>query len=177
MRRWATHRHLPDVLAGGAMLLSGFVLLHFLSQITFWHDEWNLLLHRRGWTVGTFLDPVVEHLVAIPILIYKLLLEIVGMNSPAPFQVVAVLSFLASIALLFVYMRARLGAWIALAAILPILFMGPSWDDLLFPYQMTWFGSVACGLGALSRTGVTADAHTVGGQAPCARVADVFDAI
>jgi hypothetical protein len=149
MRRWATDRHLPDVLAGGAMLLSGFVLLHFLAQITFWHDEWNLLLHRRGWSVGTFLDPVVEHLVAIPILIYKLLLEIAGMNSPAPFQVVAVLSFLASIALLFVYVRARLGAWIALAAILPILFMGPSWDDLLFPYQMTWFGSVACGLGAL----------------------------
>jgi len=149
MRRWATDRHLPDVLAGGAMLLSGFVLLHFLSRITFWHDEWNLLLHRRGWSVGTFLDPVVEHLVAIPILIYKLLLELAGMNSPAPFQVVAVLSFLASIALLFVYVRARLGAWIALAAILPILFMGPSWDDLLFPYQMTWFGSVACGLGAL----------------------------
>jgi hypothetical protein len=149
MRRWATYRHLPDVLAGGAMLLSGFVLLHFLARITFWHDEWNLLLHRRGWSVGTFLDPVVEHLVAIPILIYKLLLEIAGMNSPAPFQVVAVLSFLVSIALLFLYVRARLGAWIALAAILPILFMGPSWDDLLFPYQMTWFGSVACGLGAL----------------------------
>ena len=27
--------------------------------------------------------------------------------------------------------------------------MGPAWDDLLFPYQMTWFGSVACGIGAL----------------------------
>jgi hypothetical protein len=131
------------------MLLSGAVLLHFLSRITFWHDEWNLLLHRRGWSVGTFLDPVVEHLVAIPILIYKLLLEVTGMNSPAPYQLVAVLTFLASIALLFLYVRARLGPWVALAAILPILFMGPAWDDLLFPYQMTWFGSVACGIGAL----------------------------
>ena len=74
--RWASDRRLPDVLAAGAMLLSGAVLLHFLSRITFWHDEWNLLLHRRGWSVGTFLDPVVEHLVAIPILIYKLLLEV-----------------------------------------------------------------------------------------------------
>jgi hypothetical protein len=131
------------------MLLSGAVLLHFLSRITFWHDEWNLLLHRRGWSLGTFLDPVVEHLVAIPILIYKLLLEVAGMNSPAPYQLVAVLTFVASLALLFVYVRARLGPWVALAAILPILFMGPAWDDLLFPYQMTWFGSVACGLGAL----------------------------
>ena len=36
-----------------------------------------------------------------------------------------------------------------MAAIIPILFLGPSWDDLLFPYQLTWFGSVACGLAAL----------------------------
>src|SRR5919197_1298003 len=149
MRRWATDRHLPDVLAGGAMLLSGAVLLHYLSRLTFWRDEWGLLLHRRGWSVDTFLDPVVEHLVAIPILIYKVLLDVAGMDSPAPYQLVAVITFLASVALLFVYVRARLGAWLALAAILPILFLGPAWDDLLFPYQMTWFGSVACGIGAL----------------------------
>ena len=129
----------------GAILLSGGALLHWLSRLTFWRDEWGILLHRRGWSVGTFLDPAVEHLVAIPILIYKLLLGISGMDSPAPFQVVAVITFLVSVVLLFVYVRARLGAWLALAAILPILFLGPAWDDLLFPYQMTWFGSVRAG--------------------------------
>ncbi len=137
------------MLAAGAIVLSGGLLWHWLRQITFWRDEWELLLHRRGWSVGTFLDPAVEHLVAIPVLIYKVLLGVSGMNSPAPFQLVAVLSFLVSVVLLFLYVRARLGAWLALAAILPILFLGPSWDDLLFPYQLTWFGSVACGLAAL----------------------------
>ena len=140
---------LADLLAGAAMLLSGAALLHWLSRVTFWRDEWGLLLHRRGWSVGTFLDPAVEHLVAIPILIYKLLLGVFGMASPAPFQVVAVITFLASVLLLYVYVRARLGAWLALAAILPLLLLGPAWDDLLFPYQMTWFGSVACGIAAL----------------------------
>ena len=140
---------LADLLAGAAMLLSGAALLHWLSRLTFWRDEWGLLLHRRGWSVGTFLDPAVEHLVAIPILIYKLLLGVFGMASPAPFQVVAVITFLASAVLLYLYVRARLGAWLALAAILPLLFLGPAWDDLLFPYQMTWFGSVACGIAAL----------------------------
>jgi hypothetical protein len=140
---------LADLLAGAAVLLSGAVLLHWLHRLTFWRDEWGLLLHRRGWSVGTFLDPAVEHLVAIPILIYKLLLATVGMDSPAPYQFVAVLTFLASVVLLYVYVRARLGAWLALAAILPLLFLGPAWDDLLFPYQMTWFGSVACGIAAL----------------------------
>lgn len=140
---------MADLLAGTAIFLSGAALLHWLSRLTFWRDEWGLLLHRRSWSVGTFLDPAVEHLVAIPILIYKLLLGVFGMSSPAPFQVVAVITFLASVVLLYLYVRARLGAWLALAAILPLLFLGPAWDDLLFPYQLTWFGSVACGLASL----------------------------
>ena len=86
--------HPAVLLAAGAMLLSGGLLLHYLSRLTFWRDEWEILLHRRGWSVGTFLDPAVEHLIAIPILIYKLLLAVAGMDSPLPFQVVAVLGFL-----------------------------------------------------------------------------------
>ena len=149
LERLAARYPLADLIAGAAILISGAALLHWLTRITFWRDEWELLLHRRGWSVGTFLDPAVEHLVAIPVLIYKLLLGTVGMDSPAPFQVVAVLLFLVSVALLFLYVRERLGPWLALAAILPLLFLGPAWDDLLFPYQMTWFGSVACGIAAL----------------------------
>ena len=148
-RRWATANTPADVLAAGAICLSGGLLLHWLSRLTFWRDEWGFLLHRRGWSLNTFLDPAVEHLVAIPILIYKLLLEIFGMDSPAPFQLVAVITFLASLVLVYLYVRPRAGAWLALAAILPILFLGPAWDDLLFPYQLTWFGSGACGIAAL----------------------------
>jgi len=141
--------HPAVLLAAGAMALSGALLLHWFSRITFWRDEWGFLLHRRGWSVGTFLDPAGEHLSAPPILIYKLLLEATGMNSPRPYQVVAVLVFLLSVALLFVYVRGRAGKWLALAGVLPILFLGPSWTDLLFPYQIAFFGSKACGLAAL----------------------------
>jgi hypothetical protein len=141
--------HPAVLLAAGAIAISGVLLLHWFSRITFWRDEWVLLLHRRGWSVDTFLDPVGEHLSAAPILIYKLLLEVAGMSSPRPFQVVAVLFFLFSVALLFVYVRGRVGVWLALAGVLPILFLGPSWTDLLFPYQIGFFGSMACGLAAL----------------------------
>lgn len=141
--------HPAVVLAAGAMLVSAVLLLHWLSRLTFWRDEWNFLLHRRGWGVDTFLDPAVEHLSTFPILLYKVQLEIFGMSSPLSYQVVAVLGFLASVTLLFIYVRLRAGGWLALAAILPILFLGPSWDDLLFPYQIGFFGSMACGLGAL----------------------------
>jgi hypothetical protein len=147
--RGRASEHPAALLAGAAMIASGILLLHWLGRLTFWRDEWDFLLHRRSWSVGTFLDPFVEHLLAVSILIYKVGVTTFGMDSGRPFQVVAVLLFLLSVALLFVYVRRRVGEWIALAAILPILFLGPSWDDLLFPFQMALFGSVACGIGAL----------------------------
>jgi hypothetical protein len=137
------------LIAVAAMALSGGLLLHWLGRLTFWRDEWDFLLHRREWTLDTFLHPFVEQLLAIPILIYRLLVGAFGMDSPLPFQVVAVVLFLASVAMLFIYVRRRVGEWLALAAILPILFLGPSWDDLLFPFQMALFACVACGIGAL----------------------------
>ena len=116
---------------------------------TFWRDEWDFLLHRRPWSPGTFLDPFAEQLLAIPILIYKIARRHLRHGVGRPFQVVAVLLFLASVAMLFIYVRRRVGEWLALAAILPILFLGPSWDDLLFPFQMALFGCIACGIAAL----------------------------
>ena len=141
--------HPAALLAGAAMITSGVLLLHWLGRLTFWRDEWDFLLHRRSWSIGTFLDPFVEHLLAASILIYKVGVSAFGMDSARPFQLVAVGLFLLSVALLFVYVARRVGEWLALAAILPILFLGPSWDDLLFPFQMALFGSVACGIGAL----------------------------
>jgi hypothetical protein len=136
-------------LMGGATLLSAGLLIHWFSRITFWRDEWNFLLHRTGWNPNVFLDPFVEQLLAIPVLIYRVLLSVFGMDSALPFQLVAVFLFALSVVMLFVYVRSRASEWVALAACLPILFLGPSWDDLLFAFQMALFGSVACGIGAL----------------------------
>ena len=130
------------------MAVSGALLLHWLNRLTFWRDEWDFLLHRHGWGPTTFLHPFVEQLLAIPVLVYRVLVTTFGMDSALPWQIVAVVLFLLSVSVLFVYVRRRAGEWVALAAILPILFLGPSWDDLLFPFQMALFGSMACGIGA-----------------------------
>jgi hypothetical protein len=148
LRRRAAE-HPATVLAGAAMLASGVLLLHWLSRVTFWRDEWDFLLHRRSWSPGTFFRPFVEQLVAVSIFVYKALAATWGMESALPYQVIAVFLFVLSVGLLFAYVRLRVGEWLALAAILPILFLGPSWDDLLFPFQMALFGSMACGIGAL----------------------------
>ena len=131
------------------MVVSGILLLHWLFRLTFWRDEWEFLLHRRAWSPSSFLDPWVEELLTIPVAIYKVLVTTFGMSSAKPFQVVAVLLFLASVLVVFVYVRRRIGPWLGLAFVLPVLFLGQAWDDLLFPFQMALFGSIACGVGAL----------------------------
>ncbi len=137
------------LLLAGALLASGLMLLVWLSDLTFWRDEWAFLLHRRGFSADVFLDPHYEHIAIAPVAIYKLLLAGFGMDSPTPFQIAATAMFLTSVTLVFVFLRRRVGAWLALAGVLPLLFFGSSWDDLLWPFQIGYFGSMAAGIGAL----------------------------
>jgi hypothetical protein len=148
-RGWVARTGPATILFAGASLLSGTLLIHWMTRQIFWRDEWDFLLHRRGWSLDTFFHPFVEQLLAIPILIYRVLQTTFGMDSALPYQLVAVVLFVLSVVVLFIYARHRMGEWLALAVALPILFLGPSWDDLLFPFQMALFGSVAFGIAAL----------------------------
>lgn len=129
--------------------VSGCLLLYLGSKLTFLLDDWEFLLYRRDFDADAILDPHGEHIVALPVLIYKALLATVGMGSALPYRVVSTALFLLSAALLFVYLRRRVGDWPALAATAIVLFLGAAWEDLLWSFQMTYFGSVAAGLGAL----------------------------
>lgn len=128
---------------------SACLLLYLGSKLTFLLDDWEFLLYRRDFSADAILDPHGEHIVALPVLIYKGLLATVGMGSALPYRVVSTALFLLSAALLFAFLRRRVGDWPALAATAVVLFLGAAWEDLLWPFQMTYFGSVAAGLGAL----------------------------
>src|SRR5262245_57058709 len=119
--RGRASEHPATLLAGLAMVTSGVLLLHWLGRLTFWRDEWDFLLHRRSWSISTFLDPFVEHLLAVSILIYKTGVNVFGMDSARPFQLVAVALFLLSVGLLFVCVRRRLCEQLALAMSMTVL--------------------------------------------------------
>lgn len=119
------------------------------GDVIFLRDEWAVVLYRRGFGAGVFLDPHAGHLTALPIAFYKLLLSIFGMSSPLPFHVGATLIYLLAAVLLFSYARRRVGDWLALLATLLILFLGASYVDLMSPFQIVFSGAVAAGLGAL----------------------------
>jgi hypothetical protein len=139
----------PILLLAVAVAASAALLLSLDSHLTFIGDGWALLVKRRGWSAEALLDPFNEHLVLAPALIYKLLVAVFGIGSALPFYAVSVSLFLLCAALLFAYLRPRVGAWPALIAAILVLFLGVASEDLLWEFQMAFFGSIAAGLGML----------------------------
>jgi hypothetical protein len=125
------------------------VLLTLSSDLTFFQDSWAFLMTRRDFTVDAFLMPHNEHIVVIPAAIAQLLLRIFGMGSAMPEFVVLTAFLLVTAILVFVYVRRRLGPWPALMAATVLLFLGPAWQDLLWPFEIGFIGSVACGVAML----------------------------
>jgi hypothetical protein len=117
--------------------------------LTFYYDEWNFLMNRRDWTIGTFLEPHNEHLSLVPIAIYKVLFVTVGIDDYAPYRVAVLMIHLLCVALLFVLVRQRVGDVLGVITVLPILFLGTAWQDLLWPFQIGYLASIAAGLGML----------------------------
>jgi hypothetical protein len=145
----------------GLLMLAAAVNLYRKGLgLTFNYDEWNWVMNRRGWSAATLLNPHNEHLSLIPVLIFKLLFATVGIDAYWPYRVVVIVAHLTCVALIFVLARRRLGDVFALALAALILFVGSAWEDLLWPFQVGYLGSVAFGLGmfvALDRRDRTGD--------------------
>jgi hypothetical protein len=139
----------PTFLLAIALGASAVLLLSLDSHLTFVGDGWELLVRRQGWSPSAFLEPFHEHLILAPALLYKLLVAVFGIDSALPFYVVSTSFFLLSAGLLFAYLRPRTGDWLALIAAVLLLFLGAASEDLLWEFQMGFFGSIAAGLGML----------------------------
>jgi hypothetical protein len=139
----------PTALFVLAAATSGILLIVWQSHLTFLYDDWDPLLDRRAWSAHELLRPHFEHILLATTFVYKAIQATIGMESLLPYAVASTSVFLLSVALLFVYIRRRVGGWLALAGALPILFLGTGATDLLAPFQIFFFGAMACGLGAL----------------------------
>ena len=133
-------RNAPLVLLAVAMAAAAVVLLSYGSDLTFFQDSWEFLMNRRDPSVANLLEPHNEHIVLIPVLITEASLRLFGMESMTPELVLLVALLLATAALVFVYARRRLGPWPALFAAVLLLFLGPAWQDLLWPFQVGFAG-------------------------------------
>lgn len=117
--------------------------------MTFYQDTWGLLINRRDLSADALFLPHNEHLVVFPALLEMLLLRVFGMDSALPEYVLLALSLAATAALLFVYMRRRVGDWPALFAAIVVLTLGPAWEVLLWPFEITFIAPILFGLAML----------------------------
>ncbi|HKF83384.1 MAG TPA: hypothetical protein VKB23_10545 [Solirubrobacterales bacterium] len=142
-------RNAPLVLLAVAMAAAAAVLLSYGSDLTFFQDSWEFLMNRRDPSVANLLEPHNEHIVLIPVLITEASLRLFGMESMTPELVLLVALLLANAALVFVYARRRLGPWPALFTAVLLLFLGPAWQDLLWPFQVGFAGAALFGMAML----------------------------
>ena len=142
-------RRAPAAILAAAMTLAGIALVAAISNLTFLIDDWDFLLDRGGISVGVFFEPHAGHPSMSLIAVYKAIQETLGMESITPYAIASTLTFLVTIALLFVWLRRRIGDWPALIGALLCLGLGSAYEDLLTPFQLGYFAPVACGLAAM----------------------------
>ena len=132
------------LLLAGAVVCSGALLIALGSRVSFDLDDWVVLIQHPG-----LLEPHVGHNIVSIATIYRFIQETFGMSSIVPSVVFATLCFLAAAVVLFIWLRERVGNWLALAGAVSILFLGSAHEDLLVPFQISFYVPVACGLGAM----------------------------
>ena len=132
------------------MLAAGAVLYYVAGRGTsFFFDEWTFILQRRANDVDAFLSPHNGHLSLVPVATYKVLWSTVGLRHYGPYRLVDIALHLTCVSLLFVLVRRRVGAPAGFLAATSLLLLGRAWQDLVWPFQMGYLGSLAAGLGML----------------------------
>jgi hypothetical protein len=134
----------------GVLCLASAVTMVVLgTRLTFFNDEWYLLLQRPGFTADSLFNPHNEHLIALLVVIYKGLIAVFGFGSQLPYRVLLAAVVVALAIGVFLFVRERAGNLLALLAAAMLLFFGPAWEDLLWSFQIGFIGSLAAGVGVL----------------------------
>jgi hypothetical protein len=137
-----------DLVVAVAAVVAVVVLWHEGRRLNFYFDEWNWITGRRSWTTEALLEPHNGHLSLVPIVIYRAMFSVFGIESYRPYLVLALLAHLLCCTLLWLLVRRRVATPYAVGLVVSILFLGRAWQDLLWPFQIGYLASVAGGLGA-----------------------------
>jgi hypothetical protein len=143
------NRLTPEVLLAAALGAAAILLIALGWQLTFFQDAWAVLLERQPFDAHSFLAPHNEHLIVFQVAVEKLLVEVFGMTTARPEMLFMTVTLLVSAGLLYVYVRRRVGSWLALYAAVALLFLGSAWQILLWPFEMEFTAPMAAGLGML----------------------------
>jgi hypothetical protein len=145
----------PDrwVLAFGAIALVAAVTLLWLGLgMTFFSDEWAFIEGRSLGDPVSWFTPHNEHWVTFPVLLYRAVVETVGIGSYVPFHVVLIVLHLAVATLVYRLTERSAGPRFALIGATIVLFLGGGFENLYWGFQITFVGSTLLGLLAMEVT-------------------------
>ncbi len=144
----AVERHAVLVLCA-LLAASGALLMYMGRGLTFYYDEWEWILNDYGGGIHWMLVAHVGNISFWPAALYKVWFHLVGLNHYAVFRLEVVALHLICGTLVYVMAARRIPRLPALLAATLILFLGATWEDLLWGFQVGYMLSVAGGLGAL----------------------------
>jgi hypothetical protein len=136
------------LLSIAAVTAAAFVL-YAGRDIGFHYDEWDFVLGRRGLSADTLLEGHNGHLSVLPVIYYKVMLQVVGLEHHWVLRVVLAGAHAAVGVLVYALLRPRTGNSGGLIGAVLVLFLGAAWENLVWAFQIGFVGSVLFGLGAL----------------------------
>jgi len=137
------------VLPALVLAVAAAVILHAARGTTFFFDEWVWIVQRHSPSTTSLLEPFNNHLMAVPIAVYQVLMRVVGLDSPLPYRLALVAGHLLTCALLYAYLRRRMSSSAALAGTAVLAFFGYAWAVIIWPISLGWVIATAAGIGAL----------------------------
>lgn len=142
-------RDLALVVLGCAMAASAALLVWETRGTTLAVDEWRFgFAERTDNTLSAYFLPHNGHLVAFPVLVTKVGLQVLGTDAALPLHLLAIGVHLATAGLLFVFLRRALGAPLALAPTVLFLFLGAAGDAFVGSHGLSLTLAPATGLSA-----------------------------
>jgi hypothetical protein len=130
-------------------IAAGAYILYLARHLNFFYDEWNFIFDRRGWSLNILLAPHNQHWSTIPVLIFKVLFDVVGLRSYWPYVVVLVVIHLGIAWLLFLLVKRRAGGWVGVGAAALLLVLGRGAENILWAFQAGYDCSILFGLAAM----------------------------
>jgi len=141
---------LPIAVAAVAIWLAAGAFVLYMGRGSSFHvDDWSFMLYRNGHSAAVFLDPHNEHLSLLPIVLYKTLFKLVGTGHFEVFRAALIITNLVAAGLVLIALTRFVAPVVALLLVIPLLLMGPAWSALYSPFQISFAGSVAFGIGAV----------------------------
>ena len=141
---------MPAWVFGIAAIVAFPYLIYAGRTQWFYVDDFDFFSDRRLTSFSNLMQAHAGHWSTLPIIEYRVLYKVVGLNHYWPYLVPVVLAHITAAILLYLVMgRAKVHPWIATTAGVLFLFIGAGWADILWSFQIGFTGALALGLGSL----------------------------